>query len=348
MDTVVFRADSSFAIGTGHVMRCLTLAGALRERGWICHFLCQELKGNINSLIVQSGFDLVVLPDRSPEKAKAAISDLSPEWVIVDHYDLDAEWEKITIPEGVRTLVIDDLANRSHRCDIVLDQNLGRGCAEYKSLVPPGSTLLIGPDFALLRSEFSHQRKPSIKRREHAVAEHLLINFGGSDPIDATTKTLMAVSGELAAWLKVTVVMGQSATSLDRVQKLAASIGSQVEVLVQVENMARLMSDADVAIGAAGSTAWERCCLGLPAGLIIIADNQVPVANGLEAAGAAAILADLTRSPDLTGALAFLQRVRADREFVRNLSTRSSALTDGQGANRVADAMDQVGVAKNG
>ena len=339
MKTVVFRADSSNRIGTGHAMRCMTLAQVLRERGMTCRFICQPLPGNANGLIRAQGFDVIEVPDLSAAAARQLIEPMRAEWVVVDHYGLDEAWETAAIPSFCRCLVIDDLADRPHRCDILLDQNLGRDAEDYGGLVAPGTDLLIGPRHALLRSDFAQHRASSLSRRAPPRAEHLLINFGGSDPNGATEKVLHALAGILGNWKQVTVVMGQKSPHLAEVLRVAAELGDPVEVLVQVHDMAHLMAEADVAIGAAGSTSWERCCLGLPSGLVVIAENQSGVAAGLATAGAAVVLADLTRSDALEGVAAFLHRAQSDAGLLAKLSARSSALVDGLGAARVADMM---------
>jgi len=189
---IVFRTDAALQIGTGHVMRCLTLAEALAERGAHCRFVCREHSGNLMELIRDRGFDAIGLPVESgrlateassdepigahatwlgadwavdAEQACAALGDMDADWLIVDHYALDVRWERSLRSRCRRLMVIDDLADRIHDCDLLLDQNLGREPRDYAGLVPDCSAILVGPRFALLRPEFAALRDYSLNRR---------------------------------------------------------------------------------------------------------------------------------------------------------------------------------------
>ncbi|MBI4226428.1 UDP-2,4-diacetamido-2,4,6-trideoxy-beta-L-altropyranose hydrolase, partial [Candidatus Roizmanbacteria bacterium] len=311
-----FRVDASFLIGTGHVMRCLTLADALRKQGANCYFVCRAHIGNLLNLIQQRGYQtysLPVLKDQShhdkslhestlsthsswlgtdletdANQTLTAIGERYINWLIVDHYALDIRWEKKIRHMCCRLMVIDDLANRPHDCDLLLDQNLGRSASDYTNLVSPSCELLIGPQYALLRPEFSALRSYSINRRTNLEFKHLLITMGGIDKDNATNKVLNALRNcILPADLKITVVIGQYAPWLEEVKITAAKMPWSTEVLVNVQNMAKLMADSDLAIGAAGSTSWERNSLGLPTLIIALAENQKAIAKALNVAGAA-------------------------------------------------------------
>src|SRR5690606_35975420 len=189
-----------------------------------------------------------------------------PDWLIVDHYALDARWESQQKDFCGRLAVIDDLASRPHSCDLLLDQNLGRRMQDYSHLVADNCELLIGPDYALLRPEFISARKHSLERREKPVLRNLLISMGGVDKDNVTSHVLEALKPCLLPNdTRISVVMGANAPWAGLVQQQAAMMPWCTEVVFNVDNMAQRMAESDFAIGAAGSTSWERCCLGLPA-----------------------------------------------------------------------------------
>lgn len=307
---VLFRVDASLAMGSGHVMRCLTLARALRERGHHCLFVSREHPGHLNAYVQDQGFELYRLPmGRSQDRdlyhthwlgasqeedalaCRPAIETFQPDWLVVDHYALDARWEKTLRPYCRELMVIDDLADRPHLCDLLLDQTFGRNAEDYKPWVPADCTLLCGSQYALLRPEFTALRAYSLRRRESPKLEHLLITMGGVDKDNATGQVLQALaSSELPANCHITVVMGATAPWLAEVRQQAAQLPWPTTVKVGVSDMAQLMADSDLAIGAAGATSWERCCLGMPTLMVVLADNQREVAVGLQRSGAAQVL----------------------------------------------------------
>ncbi|SMF10713.1 UDP-2,4-diacetamido-2,4,6-trideoxy-beta-L-altropyranose hydrolase [Pseudogulbenkiania subflava] len=311
--TIVFRADASLQMGTGHVMRCLTLADTLTASGAGCHFICRAHDGNLAAFIRQRGYQVHLLelvpgvPAQANPLAHAAwlgasmmqdaaetaalLSHLKPDWLVVDHYALDARWETPQRRHVARLMVIDDLADRQHDCDLLLDQNLGRTDADYVARVPAYCTCLLGPNYALLRPEFAALRPYSLQRRQKGALRTLLITMGGVDKDNATGHVLQALSGSsLPLDCRITVVMGATAPWLNEVTTLAETLPWPVDVQVNVSNMAQLMADADLAIGAAGSTSWERCCLGLPSIVICLAENQRFITNQLKQCGAALVL----------------------------------------------------------
>lgn len=305
-----FRCDASIQIGTGHVMRCLTLADALKSEGVESHFICREHTGHLLELIEQRGYQSHCLPYtsqvKSPNKDELEhtnwlgatqqedskrcaelLQTLQPDWLIVDHYALDVFWESALRPYCNKIMVIDDLADRQHNCDVLLDQTFGRYEQDYAIWVPNHCLLLCGANYALLRPEFSQWREYSLDRRKSGYLKHLLINLGGVDKDNITTQILKGLQkSALPEHCKITVVMGSTAPWIQSVINQAASMAWQTEVKTGVSNMAQLMANSDLAIGAAGSTSWERCCLGLPTIMIILAENQRKIAQNLEQANA--------------------------------------------------------------
>ena len=197
MVAVAFRVDASSEIGVGHVMRCLSLADNLKSQGASCHFICRDFPGNASKLIESSGHGLSLLPLELPDTWLGASLEndgaqsaniglnLQPTWLIVDHYEIEGPWfaaQRAAIP-GLRILAIDDLANRALDCDYLLDPTHGRNPKDYYGLIPQTCTLLLGPDYALLRPEFSALRHSSLERRKLGKPDipHILISLGGGD-----------------------------------------------------------------------------------------------------------------------------------------------------------------------
>lgn len=358
---IVFRTDASLEIGTGHVMRCLTLADALREQGARCRFVCREHPGNLIELLRGGGYEVEALPvglhergDAGAEPAHAhwlgtdwetdasqtcsVIGSECADWLVVDHYALDARWERSVRPCCQHLMAIDDLADRAHACDLLLDQNLGRVAGLYADRVPQDCRVLAGLDYALLRPEFAGLRAESLSLRQERGVRKILVTMGGVDLNNAAGKVLEALGQcQLPADCKIQVVMGPHAPWLAWVTQQAATLPWPTEVLVNVRHMASLMADADLAIGAAGSTSWERCALGLAAFVVILAENQRDAAAQLLATGAAELLElDENFQADFS---AKLQRVIDAPSRLRLLSDSAAALCDGQGTGRVVQAL---------
>lgn len=336
-------------------MRCLTLADELRRRGHACIFASATLGEDLQGRVTARGHDVVVLPNNGvvphgtetvwPDAlqvrdASAVLAALGPtpnDWMVVDHYGLDRTWHELVRRHAGRLMVIDDLANRSYDCDLLLDQNLGRSEADYAGLVGPGTKVIAGPQFALLRPEFAAARARCVPRAEPAGPVRLMISFGGADPHDYTGRVLRELSCmDLPPDMEISVVLGALARYVDEVRALAASMPRPTEILTNVDDMAALMSRCDVAIGAAGATAWERCCLGLPSVIMVIAENQRPGATALAKAGAARMATmDEIAAFDMT---TFFD-ASDGRSAARIMSDTAAEVCDGLGAARVSEAL---------
>lgn len=367
MPRVAIRADASLQIGSGHVMRCLTLAAALRDRGAECHFICREHAGHIGKLVVDRQFSLHTLPAchgrapleetssqlpahadwlgcswqedarQSAEKLKA----IQPEWLITDHYAIDAHWHAALSPHYRKLMVIDDLADRPQLGDILLDQTFGRNPHDYAGCVPESCRLLCGSRYALLRPEFALLREHSLKRRKGSAGiRHLLVTMGGVDKDNVTARVLAALADSgLPANCEITVVMGATAPWLEDVRAHAASLPWPTRVRVNVGDMASVMASADLCIGAAGSTAWERCTLGLPTIMVVTAANQAGIAAALRDKGAA-LCAGSFDSPRFTARLQeCLAHLLGSLQALKDSSSAAAAVTDGTGVESVCDIL---------
>lgn len=367
---IVFRVDASIKMGTGHVMRNLTLANELRERGCECSFICRAHEGHLTKQIERAHFEVHVLSHNSmstviddndaPKNDSSTALDeedrlfhaewlevtqqqdahdclpllkkLQPDWLVVDHYALDKNWQQVLTPYCLNLMVIDDLGDREHMADLLLDQNYGSTIDKYKGLVPKHCKMLTGTRFALLRPEFALWREDSLKRRSnHVSVNHILITLGGVDPDNYTEQILHEMSCiQLPQQIEITVVMGATAPFLERVKGKAASMAVKTTVKINASNMAELMSTADLAIGAAGATTWERCCLGLPTIQIVTAENQRQIAEDLARDNAIKLLRDISELNDLI--------VKVET-WISSIALRTQLITDGLGVKRVVSHM---------
>lgn len=330
---VVFRVDASNQIGSGHIMRCLTLACELAGKGAQCHFICAELPGNMIDYLNSKGFPVHVIfcPELAEDEAEnkkfdhlqllrdKKLTDAGEtikiieniiagkdyvDLLIVDHYSLDREWEQLLRACAGKIMVIDDTADRAHDCDILLDQNLYENMeARYEGLVPDTCIKLLGPQYALLRPEFREARK-SLRQRDGTV-NRILVFMGGADPTNETAKALEAIKMLNRPEIVTDVVVGSSNSHRTEIKAMCDNMPN-TNFYCQVENMAELMVKADLAIGGGGSTTWERCCLGLPVIIITIANNQIEPSLHLLKIGAILdlIQPDISDRTDLTKVLA--------------------------------------------
>ncbi len=298
---VLFRTDASLQIGSGHIMRCLTLAESLRQIGAEVMFACRRLPGNLVGLLFEKGFEVYQLPmenfepqghctakprvtvedysdwlgcsqDQDAQATLKAIGKAQFDWLIVDHYGLDEYWERQLRPITKKLMVIDDLANRAHDCELLLDQNyFVNATSRYDELIPPSPSRLLGPKYALLRPEFAEAQK-QLRPRTGKV-QRIFVFFGGTDTDNLTGLTLESLSDPTLEHLEVDVVIGINNPHKDKITAQVAQ-RPRTKLHVQIANIASLMAQADLAIGAGGSTTWERLSLQLPSITVTIAENQ--------------------------------------------------------------------------
>lgn len=348
---VAMRADASVSRGAGHVSRCLTLAAAVRARGGTVRFVARALPANVHEWVVAQGHVCSMFADagddgerpvhgiwsadRQASDAHATIRVLHGrtwDWVVVDHYNLDERWETEVAAGGARILALDDLADRMHRCDVLLDQNLPVDRQRYHSLVPPSCRVLLGPRFALVRDEFLQARRTS--RHRDGEIRRVLVSFGFGDEVNDTLAAVEACTAAGFGDGQVDVVLGGLSPHRASVEAACSRAGYRLHM--QSSSMAALMEEADLAIGAAGSTSWERCAVGLPAVTISTAVNQQRVIAGLEAEGAIVTVGSGGRTRALATALVGL---RVDPARVLRMAASARRLVDGLGAVRVWEVM---------
>ena len=335
----VFRADASPAIGGGHIMRCLTLANTLRASGWRCDFAVRQPSMECIPALSQSGHQTTTL-DGDTEAEPALMKQYWPQGIdclIADHYGRDEAFESGCRSWARRIVAIDDLADRRHDCDNLLDQTLGRAATDYAPLVPESCAILTGPRYALLRPEFAAARPASLARRGGGGVGRILVGLGATDPDNATEEVLRGI---VLSGLPVTVdvMIGPAATHLERLRRFVEEMPLTCELHVGTAEVAGLMERADVAIGAAGTTSWERCCLGLPSLLVVTATNQEKIAAALQKAGAARIVAPLGGlSAQLIAAA--LVDLTAKPNSLGRMAECAAEVTDGRGAERFCEAI---------
>lgn len=292
-NTILFRVDASEQIGSGHVMRCLTLAEELRGSCNEIIFICRELPGNLIKYIETRGFGVQRLPlgletdnwqaDAEQTRAILLHNKLKPDWLIVDNYSLDKQWESALRLLVGRIMVIDDRANREHDCDLLLDQNYYHDlCSRYQGLVPEGTRRLLGPKYALLRREFRIARQ-QLSHRDGSI-RRILVFYGGSDPTNETAKALKAIKLLNHHQIAADVVVGAANPNREAIKTICSGMVN-TNFYCQVDNMAELMNRSDLALGAGGTSNWERCYLGLPAVVTIVAENQRETVEALAEAG---------------------------------------------------------------
>lgn len=366
---ITIRVDSSSQIGTGHVVRCLTLAEELRQAGCNVSFLSQNLTGDSQDAIKARCFTVshVPAPNRgSPDRVlegniadtrllgadwkydaesviKALTATQTPmDWLIVDHYALDARWERLMRPFAKHIMVIDDLANRPHDCDILLDQTYGTCDSRYERLVPPHCHRLLGTKFTLLRPQFARRRAHLVPAMSlHPRPSKVHVFFGGTDP-HRNSLRFSSLLLENFPTLSIKLAVSTASEIRGELEKLGDRHEPRLRWSDGITDMAENMSGCDIAIGAPGMATWERACLGIPGAYIATAENQVQILEQLAAQRFCAFIG-------IHHAITDDQFVRAIGAFVADVGLLSTmrhmnmAAVDGLGTSRVVNSMLEIG-----
>lgn len=344
-------------MGHGHVMRCLTLAGALRERGLRSTFVCKQHSGNLCDLIEERGFAVVRLPVtgtassvlktshafwlgssliEDAELTRAAIerTGARPQWLVVDHYALDHHWETLLRPVADQLMAIDDLADRSHDCDILLDQNFFLNLQQrYVDKAPLECTMLLGPKYALLQPVYAELHA---RAEPKSAVRRMFMFFGGADTENLTGRAISAFRKLERPDIRLDVVMTSGSANYDAIQKQVSGYAN-ICLHGSLPSLGPVMATADLAIGAGGATVWERLCLGLPSVVISLAENQRPVCRDLASAGLIRYLGFKDQVDE--GLIHSALNEILDSQSILEWSRRCHAVCDGEGLERVAEVI---------
>jgi len=363
---VVFRVDASMQIGTGHVMRCLTLAEELQNKAAEIYFICREMPGHLADFIRDKGHHVYLLSNdeindqQSRQDSDSYLSWLGVEsqqdaietgevlkniedvdWLVIDHYAIDEQWEAVQRDLVKKILVIDDLANRSHVCDVLLDQNFYHNFkTRYTGLLPDGCEQLLGPAYSLLRKEFRETRK-KINRLNKEV-KRLFIFFGGVDASNMTERVLQAIINSDVEKISIDAVIGKTNPHKQQIEKLCAT-NKNIVLHIQIDDMARMIAQADLCIGSGGTVTWERCCLGLPAIAYSVAENQRQLL--LDSAKAGLVYVPDEDNPAAEDIVCDLKSMLHNSCLREHISQAGFAAVDGKGAVRVTNMMLASGIA---
>jgi UDP-2,4-diacetamido-2,4,6-trideoxy-beta-L-altropyranose hydrolase len=333
----------------------MTLGDMLRKKGCQVTFLVRNLPGSINHLLLEKGFNLLELPNpgndlqcdgsdvphgkwrqvdlgREIEESQDALAAMHVDWLVVDHYGIWSKWHDALRGYVKNIMVIDDLGDRPLACDVLVDHNLGANDDKYAGVLLGPVKKMLGTRFCIIRPDFRRFRK-SIKQK--ARTKRVVINFGGDDYCGYSDKLLESfVDHELTSDLLIDFVIGKQSENVERLRQAAQDTSFSARVFGYVDNMPAFLANADLAVGAAGGGSWERCCLGIPAIILPVADNQLEIASSLVSAGVAwKYKADDIGNGSITRYMNYL--------FVSGeldeASRRASVLVDGLGCERVAE-----------
>ncbi len=356
---VAFRADASNWIGSGHIMRCATIANFLKNSNVEIHFICRKLPGDYIDWLFQQKFNVHILSEsKSPyevststlkhapwlgvsisqeqEDTSSVLSEIgSIDWLVVDHYGLDVSWESVMRMYCKKIMVIDDLADRKHACDLLLDQNLFTNAKDrYRNKISNTCDLLLGPKYALLQNEYADLHQKIMFRK--SVVKRILVFFGGADQANNSEMAIQAFISLSRKDIVLDVVVGKSHQQFKKLKNIGEQ-AQNINIHSNLPTLAPLMAKADIAVGASGATSWERCCMGLPSIVIALAENQRPIASELESGGFIHYLGDVSdvTKNDIYNTLKSL----LDSGIPSGWSERCWNLVDGNGVKRVCNSL---------
>ena len=366
---VAIRTDASSDIGSGHLMRCLVLATELKNSGANVQFICSGQDSKWIEYVRERNFDCKVLfpsnyfvvadsqndSDSSSSKTreigfdwqqdlaatKNVLDNRKIDWLIVDHYGIDWRWEKALRSYTRRIMVIDDLADRKHECDIVLDCVFGRQPEDYQYLVPNGCRLLLGTNYALLRSEFIDWRSYALSRRNNNLSvRKILVSLGGVDQTNLTGKVLDQLkSVEWNSDFRIDVIAGKGFIHQSEIEQQLASFQVKTTLEIDVNDMANRIANADLGIGAFGVSTWERFCLGLPSVNIVTQENQRHASAALEQQEFSGIMFAHSIEGEL---VKFVNQLVSDNKLYRKFVLLCSQSVDGKGVTRVIEEIAEI------
>ena len=327
------RVDASPEIGIGHIMRCLTLAQELKNNFDKIIFLTRKDSGDFTETIMKNEFEVIFIPtNNDSDIIKNLITTYSENknFLLIDHYDVDSNFESSLKNIFEKIFVIDDLANRKHDCDLLIDQNYYRDLNHrYKKLIQNDTITLLGSKYAIIRPEFRNINKKTIKK--NSQIKKILVSFGGSDPTNECKKALDALCSIENNQFEIVAIVGIYNNKFERLKKLYEKY-SNIKIYRHVNDLSRLMLNSDLFIGAGGTTTWERFYMGLPSIVTIISDDQKESIEFLSDMGHVINLG-LAKNVTMKTYIQTLQKLNSD--LIYNMSLNNQKLVDGNGSNRI-------------
>lgn len=359
VNSVIFRVDSGNIIGIGHLMRTLTLAEEFKKKCSKIIFICNKHKGNLNQLVLDRGFELIELEvddtisnnhntwltrknleDSIICREKLSHIDIENRLYIVDHYSIGQEWSSSLRFKNNRIVFIDDMADRSLDCDLLINQTLNFDEGKYRNLT--NCKKLIGSKYTILRKEFLECKENAIKIRKKNSLDNVLIMMGGSDQFNITGHILQNLKEYFEKNFKsITVVIGFASEHYKAVEDLKNKYSIPVKLIRQSNRISELMLESDIVFGAAGGSCWERAVLGLPSYIISFSDNQTQIAENLESSGAIKYLGDFRKIKKLE-----LQEILESNEITKDnyqeIVKKNYSICDGLGCRRIIKEIDSL------
>ncbi|WP_186580810.1 UDP-2,4-diacetamido-2,4,6-trideoxy-beta-L-altropyranose hydrolase [Aquibacillus kalidii] len=350
---VIIRVDSSNSIGTGHVYRCVTLAEQLRNYKVKVLFICMNLEGNSINYIKNNGFEIRIIKSLNNNGMFLYYDDLMDiketckilteyqndnTCLIVDHYNIDISLELQVSPYINKILVIDDLANRKHCCDLLLDQTFNEDGEKYKGLINDSCKKLLGLNYALVREQFRRYRKKKFFLDNKKIKIHVF--FGGTDNNNFTFKYSDLILQNFDN-TSIIAIVGAGFKFTEELISLEKKYSGRFYWKQNITNMAKTMASCDIAIGAPGSTTWERACIGLPAAYFSIVDNQVNILKKMELDHFCTYLGDARKTTEQEFTNKFSQFIN-NKKALKKYFMINTIYLDGNGANRVAKSIEML------
>ena len=347
---IFFRVDASESIGGGHFFRCISIAVALKKRGHLCFFICQEMNNYFLSILDYHSFKLINLPKNSLISDKDQLFEASNltekikknkihiDVLFVDVYKINAVWEEKIKTSTDKLFAIDDLANRDHYVDYIIDQNAGRTETDYKIHNLNHGKILSGTRFAIINQDIADYRDKALRIRKKINNKNILINFGSSSHESLYSQFIKSLisSGDMQG--KSISLLSSNKTS-NKFKDLLDSLKVRLLTSLSPIELAKLYISSDFCIGAGGVSALERCCLGLPSGVVCIAENQYPGSAQLEKKGCIKLLNSF---PDLTVSIDIIKNLLNDDNQLKELSINSFKEVDGNGLKRILSEVESA------
>jgi len=346
------RADGPFEIGTGHITRCIAIAEELKNSFTKIIFLTKKSTGDLIDVIEKSGFEVKILDSQTKQLIEdkydfnneiKIITTLLTQYesnlnfLLIDHFGIDTNYESPLRKIFKKIFVIDDLANRKHDCDLLIDQNYYKDINKrYSGLVPKNSITLLGPEYVILRSEFHNSQK--VKYQKNILPKKIFVSYGGSDPTNESKKVLDAICSLKSRQFDVTVIAGIHNQNFEKLKKQFAEM-KNIKIFLRVDNFSELLSSSELCFGAGGTTTWERLYLGIPSIVTIISPDQKESVEFLSSLGH---IINLGLAKDVTVKTYADAIMNIDSEILCNISLKNQKLIDGNGCTRIKKQITQL------